>query len=145
MGGILLEERANVLIAGMGFNIACAPPATLLRKNFALPAGCLLPARSKADELVPLLTWWMQLAGEIVSCYFHAIVAKSTGWHALAEKHLALRGCPVRLCEAGTEQCGTVAGLCPSGELRLQTLSGTRTFSGGSLMHVMNMGSAPRG
>ncbi len=40
-GGILLEERGGVLLAGVGLNISSAPPASALREGFALPAGVL--------------------------------------------------------------------------------------------------------
>lgn len=51
VGGILLEERNNVLVAGMGINLFSAPPNDVLRENFYISAGKLqnfnLPDRQK--------------------------------------------------------------------------------------------------
>lgn len=41
VGGILLEERNNCLVAGMGINVFSAPPNALLRENFYISAGKL--------------------------------------------------------------------------------------------------------
>lgn len=41
VGGILLEERNNSLVAGMGINVFSAPPNELLRENFLISAGKL--------------------------------------------------------------------------------------------------------
>lgn len=41
VGGILLEERNNTLVAGMGINVFSAPPNDLLRENFYISAGKL--------------------------------------------------------------------------------------------------------
>jgi BirA family biotin operon repressor/biotin-[acetyl-CoA-carboxylase] ligase len=139
VGGILLEERGGALIAGMGFNLAGSPGASLLRKKFSFPAGCL---EAPTPEKTPasLIAWWIRLAGEIFSCYSSPIVAASDvfWWPALAEKHLAFRGSLVRVCDTAPDsaQEGILEGLCASGALRLRTASGSMTFSGGTVVPV---------
>ncbi len=155
VGGILLEERGGVLLAGVGLNMSSAPPASALREGFALPAGVLrhTPARPPAStvghagaqtDFIPLLPLWTRLAGLVFSCYFQKNVGTETSWWpALAQQHLAFRGCRVRLEDAlpehysGVERSfceGVVEGLCVSGALRLRVKSGVRTFLGGSLV-----------
>lgn len=150
-GGILLEERGGVLLAGVGLNICSAPPASALREGFALPAGVLRrsPASAVASAepqtgFVPLLPLWTRLAGLVFSCYFQKNTETETSWWpALAQRHLAFRGCRVRLEDALPEhdsggersfQEGVVEGLCVSGALRLRVKSDVRTFLGGSLI-----------
>lgn len=41
VGGILLEERNDALIAGIGLNLTHAPDASQLRKDYLFPAGIL--------------------------------------------------------------------------------------------------------
>lgn len=155
VAGILLEQRGGVLLAGIGLNTVSAPPTSALREGFALPAGvvrrspasgCPQAAVHSSDQggMVPLFPLWTRLAGRVFSCYF----PKNTGtespwWPALAQQHLAFRGCRVRLEDAlpehetgaGRSFCeGVVEGLCVSGALRLRVKSEVRTFLGGSLI-----------
>ncbi|MCH5276232.1 MAG: hypothetical protein J1E80_00190 [Desulfovibrionaceae bacterium] len=158
VGGILLEERGGALVAGVGLNIFSAPPPSALRDAFALPAGVLhQKARDKPDRqhagsarrhpsgaFIPLVPLWTLLVGLIISCYF----PKNNGteeswWPGLAQRHLAFRGCRVRLEDAlpesnsGTQRSsceGVVEGLCVSGALRLRVRSDEQTFLGGSLI-----------
>ena len=154
-GGILLEERGGVLLAGVGLNISSAPPASALREGFALPAGVLrhAPAPPPAPTVdhtgiqtgfIPLLPLWTRLAGLVFSCYFQKNIGTETSWWpALAQRHLAFHGCRVRLEDAlpehdsGAERSfceGVVEGLCVSGALRLRVKSDVLTFLGGSLI-----------
>lgn len=155
VGGILLEERGGVLLAGVGLNTADAPPASGLREGFALKAGVLRhPPRDgraaaaghspEQGGFVPLFPLWTRLAGRVFSCYFSKNTgAESFWWPALAQQHLAFRGCRIRLEDAlpehetgaGRSLCeGVVEGLCVSGALCLRVKSEIRTFLGGSLI-----------
>lgn len=151
VGGILLEERAGILIAGIGINLASAPPHSALRENFAFAAGRLNDCTSASsgenqseDEaqvgnqsgFAPLVGWWTQLAGAVFSCYFQKIAWPQTSWWpSLAEQHLAFLGSTVRLDDVaqGLHYEGVLEGLCASGALRLRTRSGVMTFLSGSL------------
>lgn len=154
VGGILLEERGGVLLAGIGLNVSDAPPAAALREGHALRAGRLRARQpnngntpsgtGEARGFTPVFPGWAQLAGAIFSCYFPKVIgAVSPWWPDLAQRHLAFRGCRVRLenalpeQETGTERfsCeGVIEGICASGALRLRTKSGVETFLGGSLV-----------
>lgn len=50
VGGILLEERNNSLVAGMGINVFSAPHNDLLRDNFFISAGRLKNFAEKARQ-----------------------------------------------------------------------------------------------
>ncbi|MDR1686269.1 MAG: hypothetical protein LBR82_07510 [Desulfovibrio sp.] len=71
VGGMLVEERDGVVIAGLGVNTAEAPGAELLREEHALPAA-LLPrpdsARYAGDTPAPFYLWRVLVSGLIVAC-----------------------------------------------------------------------------
>ena len=150
---MLLEERHGALIAGIGLNLTSCPPVSSLRDNYAFSAGVLLGAHGSplADQgsengkenkdIVTIFTLWSRLAGRMFSCYAGKD-APRPWWPALAEKHLAFKGCRVTLADACPEgealvrtPCeGRVDGVTASGALRLSTAYGTETFLGGSLL-----------
>lgn len=153
VGGMLLEERHGALIAGTGFNVASCPPVSTLRDNYAFSAGILrltdgtplveIPSenRKKNKEIVTIFTLWVRLAASIFSCYSNE-KSLEPWWPALAQRHLAFRGCRVTIADACPETetmvripCeGVVDGVTESGALRLSTAYGTETFLGGSLL-----------
>ena len=49
VGGLLLEERDGVILAGLGINLAEAPPAALMRADRATRAAVLLPHHALPD------------------------------------------------------------------------------------------------
>ena len=153
VGGILLEERRGALIAGIGLNLSSAPAPSTLRDNYVFSAGVLerestslqngigekkTNKSSMSEMIFPL---WKRLVERIFSCYAYSSDPASW-WPALAEKHLAFRGCRVSLADACPEDdtmarvpCeGTVDGVTPSGALRLRTEFGMESYLGGSLL-----------
>ncbi|WP_421902005.1 biotin--[acetyl-CoA-carboxylase] ligase [Maridesulfovibrio sp.] len=53
-GGILIEERGNATMVGIGLNLSYAPARELLRADHAVPAGKL---NTDTMQLGPLETW----------------------------------------------------------------------------------------
>ena len=159
VGGMLMEERHGALIAGTGFNVVSCPPVSSLRDNYAFSAGVLrlsggetlasrLPrVRDRKEiskenkDIVTIFTLWTHLASSIFSCYSQEKTLEPW-WPALAQRHLAFRGCRVTLADACPERetmvripCeGVVDGVTETGALRLSTAYGTETFLGGSLL-----------
>ena len=153
VGGILLEERRGALIAGIGLNTANAPDDSTLRDNYVFSAGVMKRAKaavqncttcekaSKSSTSEMIFPLWKRLVERIFSCYAYSSDSASW-WPALAEKHLAFRGCRVSLADACPEDdtmarvpCeGTVDGVTPSGALRLRTEYGMESYLGGSLL-----------
>ncbi|MBR3880189.1 MAG: biotin--acetyl-CoA-carboxylase ligase [Mailhella sp.] len=153
VGGILLEERHGALIAGIGLNITSFPPILTLRDNYAFSAGTLCTGKNvpypltsceknkENEPIVTIFTLAKRLVERIFSCYAYTS-DPALWWPALAEKHLAFRGCRITLADACPENdtmvripCeGIVDGVTPSGALRLRTEYGMDTFLGGSLL-----------
>ena len=162
VGGMLLEERKGALICGTGLNLASCPPTSSLRDDYAFSAGVLMCENGvplvrsafengkKNKDIVTIFTLWKRLAASVFSCY---AVTKplDSWWPALAERHLAFRGCRVALADACPEKetlvripCeGVVDGVTESGALRLRTAYGTETFLGGSLLPGDQAGGEP--
>jgi BirA family biotin operon repressor/biotin-[acetyl-CoA-carboxylase] ligase len=114
-GGILLEERRGRLLAGIGLNIAHAPPRTALRENHALPAG-RLPCRMSVPEL------WVRLVAGIKVCYEQK-PRFAARWRELAEGLLFASGRMVGIVDGPDEavrQRGVVSGLADDGALLLR-------------------------
>lgn len=136
VGGILLEERDNVLLAGIGLNTAGAPETAALREGYALPAGRLpLPAAFRS-----VVSAWSALVEQIFFCYAEV---KEHGVRArldLARNHLAFKGYEVEVADGtAPRQRGRLMGLDEEGGLQL-ILSGkgqgrgqTSVFYSGSL------------
>ncbi len=153
VGGILLEERRGALIAGIGLNIASAPDNSTLRDDYVFSAGIIHSHRkaaqkciysektNKTSESELIFPLWKRLVERIFSCYAY-FSDPASWWPALAEKHLAFRGCRVSLADACPEgdvmarvPCeGIVDGVTPSGALRLRSEFGMDSYLGGSLL-----------
>ncbi len=148
VAGILLEEKNDALIAGIGINLDSCPGREHLRDQHALPAGIPQGRNKKTnpEKFVSIFTLWVNLAAGIFSCYTEQCNQKSW-WVSLAEKHLAFSGCQIALADALPEFSfekhtlaeGTIAGIEPSGALKLQMPQGTETFLGGSMMPPCTM------
>lgn len=65
VGGILLEERNNFLVAGMGINVFSAPDNNVLRENFYIPAGILKGYSSNTKQKEFLTYFYNSLLGNI--------------------------------------------------------------------------------
>ncbi|MDR0339780.1 MAG: hypothetical protein LBH65_05845 [Desulfovibrio sp.] len=145
VGGILLEERDGVLLAGLGLNLAERPDAASVRKDSATPAAVLLPpggyapgspdayAQSPEEPLAPFPLWRL-MAAEMLLAYENAIRGKALA--ALFERlegFLAWKGQRVRVVDASEPPVrGSFLGLGPGGGLSLRLDSGSlcEYFSG---------------
>lgn len=121
LGGILLEEKNGLLVAGVGVNSACAPGGGALRPEAALP-----PARLP-ENFAPRtpIRLWLTLVQSMIIRYSEAFLAKSrTALLRRAEERLLWRGREVLAHgDAGGEDAfsGLVVGLSGEGGLLLLT------------------------
>jgi len=134
-GGILLEERAGALIAGIGINVASAPSCGQIRAG-ALPAACLhdLPQVSQRGQGAPFEIWTC-LVDAFMFCYHQNMARGFHAWQANAEQRLVWKGEAVFL-ENGERRCGILLGLAASGGIRLDCDGVEKEFCSGSLSSV---------
>jgi BirA family biotin operon repressor/biotin-[acetyl-CoA-carboxylase] ligase len=71
-GGILLEEREGILMAGMGVNLAHVPPPEQLRRQAAVPAGLLADSGDNRRPPPPFVLW-QHLVRAIIQEYTQAV------------------------------------------------------------------------
>lgn len=128
LAGILLEERGGVLLAGIGVNVASRPADAQLRPDAALPATCL----AEEGDAPPAALLWGCLVSRMVSAYTDARIFART-WRERAEARLLWRGRRVAVVDGPGAVRGRLAGLWPSGGLRLETERETLECTAGSL------------
>jgi len=116
-GGILLEERAGRVLAGIGLNLASSPPPETLRENHAVPATALAACGLAADPL----GLWSALVKFGQSCYDSwASAAYPGAIISRIERRLAFLGREASVLEAGKEAYrARVLGLAEDGGIRL--------------------------
>jgi BirA family biotin operon repressor/biotin-[acetyl-CoA-carboxylase] ligase len=129
IGGILLEERDGILLAGVGINIASSPDPSVLRKDAAMPAASL----AGTAEFTPLAeNLWQRLVKQVYSIY-SADNDFSGHWKKEAERFLLWKDREVALTDERGTVRGRLAGLAFSGGVRLYFDGKMREFSGGAL------------
>lgn len=144
-GGILLEEKNGVILAGMGVNLVEAPSASLLREHRATRAAVLLPDAAPvaadqpagcvfAEEPLAPFGFWRRLVSEAILAYSRLVKGQTLSeiFTALSP-HLAWKGRDVVLREGGDATLsGRFLGLGHGGGLRLQLKHGEicEVFSG---------------
>lgn len=95
VGGILLEERAKALVAGIGINVAAAPECAEMREGYSFAAG-ILPVRqvkkrcgpdeSGAQKNTPIFglqsapELWVELVEQMLFCYHQNEGSVATSW-----------------------------------------------------------------
>ncbi len=131
VGGILVEERDGVVIAGIGLNLASAPNPDLLREQHAAPAGCL---DDLGGDFTPLKLW-LQLTsrGKI---YMSDMVEQGSQRRFIQSltASLAYLGEPVMVLDPHAESFpGRIVGLCENGWLKVLANGSERHIRSGSI------------
>ena len=133
VAGILLEERAGVLLAGIGINVAWAPPAESLRTGAAMPAKALVPGPEKSQKIfLTAESLWYQLVN-CLFCEYSTGGSLKKNWKDLAESFLLWRGSCVCLDDGDEVVEGILTGLCHDGGLCLSRNGRQEVFYSGSL------------
>ena len=134
VGGLLLEERDGLMVAGLGLNLACAPKADSMRQSQSLPASTLgLCGREGAGEKLFPLPLWLSLVSHAKIVYDLQVTGELFSvLMQRADSFLAMKGREIRLVDAEVDSPCLCVGLGPSGGLVLANREGTAVeiFSG---------------
>ena len=134
VGGILLEERSGVLIAGIGINVQSAPPADLLRREAAMPAASLASSSALRPRACPKpCELWRMLVMRMFSEYNDAKTEFNSAWRREAEAILLWRHEHVEVRDGSNTVCGVLEGLGSDGGLLLRHDGLNEEFFGGDL------------
>lgn len=136
VGGILLEERNDILLAGLGINIQNIPNEKYFYKQSSLPPA-QLPTSPHFSIHDCILLLWSSLVRQAYLCYTeYSNVIKQKSWIRLAERYLCLKNHQVVIKDGLNEQqCveGTILGIHDNGGLILSTSKQKKIFLSGSL------------
>lgn len=127
VGGILLEERNRIIVAGIGINVAVLPDMQAMDVKPVLKAGCL--QQISANKLDPEKLW-QELVNNIYKFYSQDFARI---WINLANEYLLWRGKLIQLADGNQHQKGILEKLADDGRLVLMTDNGTKIFSSGEI------------
>ena len=132
-GGVLVEERKGVLMAGIGLNVCSAPPPGLLRQEAAVAAASL----REAGHVATPLGLWCDLVDFVKISYETALTQGAPHATArLAEQFLCWVGQEVTVREGDSPGWNArILGLAPDGALRVKPAgaAGERLLTSGSI------------
>lgn len=131
LGGILLEEKNDCLLAGIGINIRHAPSRSQMRESSALPAADLACERSTGDLPTPS-ELWMKLIRHFYSVYKSGSFFPQI-WKEVAEELLLWRDEKVVMDENAIEYTGILTGIGKNGGALLQVDDNVREVISGSM------------
>ncbi|MFP4516693.1 MAG: biotin--[acetyl-CoA-carboxylase] ligase [Desulfovibrionales bacterium] len=119
VGGVLVEERRGVCVAGIGLNVNSCPLPDRIRADAALQATCL----DEFGHRFTPLHLWRHLVQSMESWYQDVVISlPSPEIIARIQNRLAFLGRRVRTSEFhGNAVEGIVVGLTPEGGIRLRT------------------------
>ena len=135
VAGILLEQKGEKLIAGIGINLNFCPDPLSLRENAALPATCLRNSNPEiARNLTPeiIVKKLLDHLGEIDLGRFSSV------WHAEALSRLLWLNESVSLDCDGSILTGVLAGIDERGGLLLATDDGIKSCTRGALRKAID-------
>lgn len=135
VGGILVEEHAGGIWAGVGLNISFAPPAERLRADHALKAATvknLLNFSGSGDFFYKITQLWLRLVKEAFSCY-EIGMAPGCAWWKAADEVLLWQGTTVCLHDDNEIIQSTLLGIGSNGGIRLARKGKVEEFFSGSL------------
>ncbi|MBZ2171809.1 biotin--[acetyl-CoA-carboxylase] ligase [Desulfovibrio sp. DS-1] len=134
VGGMLIEEKRGVVLAGIGINVVSAPPPQALRQGWAVPAASLAGLGISATPL----TLWRHLVEDSRFCYEAQVLrAGGADFVSCAEKHLAWVGRGVVVHGGEVGDCpGRILGLEPQGGLRIVISGREHILRSGSITPI---------
>lgn len=138
VAGILVEDKPEGIIAGIGINTAASPTASELDRVEALSPGTLdCPNVTLPNKW----EFWRLLVKHIHSIYKNESVFE-TIWRTLADELLLWRSLKVKVFDEGKEILGQLIGVAANGSALLRTPEGIEEISHG-IMSLEDMENNP--
>lgn len=132
LSGLLLEERGDCLLAGIGINVRSCPGAESLRRDAAMPATCLADLTPEGGKTPTAESLWPRLVKSMFFAYNRDRFFAAR-WRKEAESLLLWRHRHVIVDDGRTTVQGLLAGLASDGALRLVHDGQEILLHGGSL------------
>ena len=130
VGGILIEERGDVLLAGIGLNLVSCPDDAAMRRDRACEAAAL----GEALPDLSIFGRWLRLVN-FGRLRYSAELSDSTPleFSQSVSTILAFLGSVVRVTDNRSSVCGVFTGISPDGGIVLDAEGRRRTLHSGSL------------
>lgn len=129
VGGILIEKKGPVIMAGIGLNIGSAPESSPGEKFFQIKAGCL---KESGVNMKPCQVWALIL--EQVRCRLPGMIEAPSTVAEDAQRRLAFKGDPVVLEDAcAFNGPARILGIDQQGSLIIETIKGIRSINRGRI------------
>lgn len=131
IGGILVEDRPDGIIAGIGINLESAPGMQELdRKNVLIPG--VLEGKT-CDVILPdKWEFWRMLVKHIYSIY-NSGTAFAAIWRDLADELLLWRSLKVKVEDNGNIKYGQLIGIAGNGAALLRSANGVEEIIHGQM------------
>lgn len=131
IGGILVEERPEGIVAGIGINLISAPALADLDRKDVLAPGIL---EKNQDSVILPNKWefWSALVKYIHSIYKNEPVFESI-WNNLADELLLWRSLKVKVIDEENTFYGQLIGIAPNGSALLRTVDGVKEINHGQI------------
>lgn len=130
VGGILVEKKGPVIMAGMGLNISSAPESSPRENFFHIKSGCLAES---GVNLEPSDVWALVL--EQIKRHIPGMISNPLTVIEHTESVLAFKGETVVLEDTGdSDGPARIAGIDPQGRLIIETIKGIRSISRGRII-----------
>lgn len=134
IAGILIEDRKEGLIAGIGINILSAPYLSKTDNDFYIPAASL--SQIAVNNRLPAPhELWMALVKHVYSLYKNGPLFSEI-WKPLAEDMLLWHGAKVDWLEGDMRETGILCGLADNGAAILETSQGKKEILSGTIRHI---------
>lgn len=130
VGGILIEERGDVLLAGIGLNLVSCPDDAAMRRDRACEAAAL----GEALPDLSIFGRWLRLVN-FGRLRYSTELSDSTPleFSQSVSTILAFLGSVVRVTDNRSSVCGVLTGISPDGGIVLDAEGRRRTLHSGSL------------
>ena len=141
VGGILVEERGGVILAGIGLNYAWAPKKEELSKDALIPAislSCVnqLAGTKNARE------FWHNLVRSLISTYKEE-QNFAENWSKIFDDYLIFKKENVCVVDGEKTFQGRIVGICTDGSLHLLTQEGDVFLRSGSIRQMLAFKNEP--
>ncbi|MDX9787108.1 MAG: biotin--[acetyl-CoA-carboxylase] ligase [Desulfobacterales bacterium] len=134
VGGILIEAKSDIVIAGLGLNLISAPRTSALHSPLAPAAGCLQEFGVTCSPLDLWVPFVRHLRSQVTETLLHGNPEQFVG---NLRPHLAYIGERILLDAFGEAERPVIfQGITADGAITVQTTEGERIFRSGSMYPV---------
>lgn len=132
VGGILLEDRGNVLLAGIGINLASSPSPDKMREKAALNSTFLNRSIGHGKQGIQPVKIWTELVQQMLTLYSR-FTNSNDQWQKYYNEILLWKNKNVEIEDGPIKHSGKLLGIKNDGAIQISSKDGMLSFNSGSL------------